>query len=718
MLVCGMVNAQNWIPLDKQEEKVDKNISTEIIKSNQEGYIVRVVIHGLYNEIIDNEYGEFHRLSIGRGNNLSIIGEPSLPLFSQSIAIPSGAKLSAKITDEQWTDIEIGKIMPAQEALLENELPKGFYYNKKVYSNNYIPSLLKVGQIMQWRNIQNTDLTVCPFKYYPQENRLSIMKEFVLEVSFTYAKKQGTKIFSESEDPYCLFDNLPYKDAGQIKSRNNFETTRSLNSEYYNYLIIVGNGMGILNSDKLKEFQRWKALKGYKTKAVPTDSTGTHQSDIKSYIAQEYNKGVRYVLLVGDCGVIPLAEVYTPRNRYVLGDYWYGCLGGNNDYQAEIPIGRFSVESLTDFEHLVDKTIKYESKYNSSNEVLLVAHWENANYSSSFQGCSEQIFNAYNNQLMTFSKAYGSSYYGNDATNADVVDGINDGAHIVNYRGHGSPTFWGGGGSPYWNDSNESFTTGEINYMDDETCAVFFSVACQTGNLDGQTCMLEAFTRSDHGAVAYIGATEDTNHNVNNGYNNLLFNKLLNYNVNHLGDLNVSAHISNNLNSSNENKDNPFCYLCGGDPSLEIWTSTPLSMTADLTVNNGYITVNTNLAGNYYISIVSVNGERLDSIPCSSSTCTFPAPADKFWIAVNKHNYYPYIIYYDSVTHSIVNMRFNYDAYYTATPLDIHTEATINDEDEGTIVRSGNKLSLKKGSGGVIIYEQFECESGARFEIK
>ena len=39
-------------------------------------------------------------------------------------------------------------------------------------------------------------------------------------------------------------------------------------------------------------------------------------------------------------------------------------------------------------------------------------------------------------------------------------------------------------------------------------------------------------------------------------------------------------------------------------------------------------------------------------------------------------------------------------------------------QDEGTIVRSGSKLVLLKGSGGVTIHEDFECEKGAVFEIK
>jgi hypothetical protein len=193
---------------------------------------------------------------------------------------------------------------------------------------------------------------------------------------------------------------------------------------------------------------------------------------------------------------------------------------------------------------------------------------------------------------------------------------------------------------------------------------------------------------------------------------------LINNNVFHIGDLNISAHISNNLTSSNENKDNPFCYICGGDPTLELWTATPQKINASISVNNGNVTVNTNLSGNYYISIVSENGERLDSISCSGNTCTFPIPANKFWFVINKHNYFPKVIYFDSVSTNIENMRYDYDAYYTATPINIHIEATGNDEDEGTIVRSGNKLFIKKGSGGVTINDGFECEIGAEFVIE
>lgn len=61
-------------------------------------------------------------------------------------------------------------------------------------------------------------------------------------------------------------------------------------------------------------------------------------------------------------------------------------------------------------------------------------------------------------------------------------------------------------------------------------------------------------------------------------------------------------------------------------------------------------------------------------------------------------------------------MTFDEDTYYTASPLDILCAFPATDE--GTIVKSGHKLGIENGSGGVRIWENFKCEKGARFEIK
>lgn len=195
----------------------------------------------------------------------------------------------------------------------------------------------------------------------------------------------------------------------------------------------------------------------------------------------------------------------------------------------------------------------------------------------------------------------------------------------------------------------------------------------------------------------------------------MLFNKLLNNNVYHLGDLNVFAHIAN-ITSSPESQDNPLCYLCGGDPSLELWTETPHNMRVLWTFSNNYLHVLTYTYGGFFVTYAAENGERIDSIACNNTlfSLTLPANQNKFYVTFNKHNYYPYVIYYDSVSEYISGTVFDYDAYYSATPVDIFS---INPTDKVT-VKKNHKLIIKNGSEGVEIMENFEVEKGAVFEIQ
>ena len=52
--------------------------------------------------------------------------------------------------------------------------------------------------------------------------------------------------------------------------------------------------------------------------------------------------------------------------------------------------------------------------------------------------------------------------------------------------------------------------------------------------------------------------------------------------------------------------------------------------------------------------------------------------------------------------------------YYSASPLDIFSL----ESNHIVTVKSGHKLSIKNGSGGIKIWENFKCEKGARLEIK
>lgn len=699
LLLCSAFSRE-WIPLDGKHE--NEAVTMSVLQSDAFGYKVKVAVHGLYDETVQNEKGIFHSLSLGRVESLLTKGNPALPCINQIIAIPPDAIMSVSVEEDEWKELDMGLIYPAQSQFLaENNV---FHINDTVYQHPFIPSILKVGKENTWRGIRHAGVSVCPFRYYPQENRLSVLCSFTLKVEFN--QKRITDI-QKVDTRFGLFDNTVYK---KNKKDSNI---RSSNDENYDYLIIVGLPDSIKNTaqfdKKMTEFRIWKALKGFRTKI----RTYMPQSEILDTIMQERANGISYVLLIGDS--IPLVETSGHRPDIKLkGDYYYGCDQGTNE--ADISVGRFPVSSFADFKNMVEKTIKYESCAYIEPIAMLIAHRDHT-----YRDCCVKIDTTHYTLPYSFWTAYGND--GNYVTNQYVTGETYTLYHnIINYRGHGGVNFWG---DPYWNDAGESFTSSEINNMDSGKWPVIFSIACYTGNIESDTiCMLETFTRSDHGAVAFIGATNTTDTGANNDYDKILFRKLLNDNVYRLGDLNILSHIQNIQNyipfygTEYTALDIAFSYLCGGDPTLELWTAHPTRINATVTPTDNSITINIgNNLGAYTLYIVSANGDLLDSISCSNSTCTFPIPTDKFYFSIYKHNCVPYIYYYDRISNEISGITFTYDAYFKASPFEMNNSVFV-DYSGPVIVKPNNRLFIKNGSEGINISRDFKCEKGAIFEVK
>lgn len=727
LFLCCDAFSQEWISLDKSNAGNAVTINT--LKSDATTHVAKFSIHGIFDKVIKNQKGEFHKLSIGSNGCLVEVGRPSLPILTQLIAIPEGASISVSIVEAKWKDVNVGKIYPSQKPLTEDEKTNEFYINEGTYSKAFVPQLVKVGKEMEWRGVRNVRLEICPFKYYPEKDLLSVLSDFTLCVSFEEGKVPvEKKLVYETSDPFHLFDNDIFT-GNQQENTNN----RSTSIPSGKMLIIVSDSLSaIINSEKMKEFRRWKALRGYYTYIVSTATTGNTPASIRNYIKNKYtNNGVRYVLFVGDHGgYIPLKDATSPyNNRTIYSDYWYGCMGGDNDFEADVAVGRFSVSNYYEFACMVDKTIRYEKSYISSNKVLLASHMEDAcSYNdSSYQNCSNLIKNANYNESMTFVTAHGASTYcnGDDATNADVISQINQGAHIVNYRGHAAENYWGYKKKQNdttqvvegWNYSDEKFWSSEISNMSANTCAVFFCVACHTGNIAGN-CMLEAFTRASNGAVAFIGATRESYRSPNHTYDQYLFDKLLNDEVYHVGDVNVSAHIKNMATMGDVTlaQDNALCYLLGGDPTLEIWTAAaqPINNMNIVLNNNTNVFFTVNLSEPYYGAITSESCEHLQNYTYGGNYGVFLKPYFNFFFSLNCHNRFPHISYCNLTSSELFNMVLDYDGYSYVTPLTLRD----NEGDGGVVVKSGNKLVIENGTGGVTIQDCFECEKGAVLEIK
>ena len=172
--------AQEWIPINGTER--GSTVSQKVLRDDASTYQVEFTINGLYDQAITNGHGSFHHLSFTKGGSWQALGDPSLPVISQLIAIPSGAMMSPSVTDEEWVDIDMPTIYPAQKLLREGETLKEFVINEQSYRQPFLPPLISLGDQMKWRGINNKPLAVCPFKYYPQNGKLSVLRHFVLRV--------------------------------------------------------------------------------------------------------------------------------------------------------------------------------------------------------------------------------------------------------------------------------------------------------------------------------------------------------------------------------------------------------------------------------------------------------------------------------------------------------------------------------------------------------
>lgn len=450
---CGIKGKPLWIPIDNRT--TNKCITITTIESNENGYRAKIEIHGYYDNVIDVEGTTYHQLSFDEPGSLSFVGEPALPIISRMIALPKGENLEVKIRDEKWSEeFCVGQVMPSQRSVLETEKEPPFEKDTTVYEREeYQTERFYIGKLQRWRGINNRALNICPVRYMPREGRMSVLKEFVLDISFdgvAYSSLQET-------DDMRFFLNQPSTTGRDLAA------SKRVSTEDYDYLIIAGDIPGVLECQALADFRRWKAIKGYRTKVVSTNTMQLVWTiGIKQYISNEYDKGIKYVLFIGDNDKIPLCNYYLESlSKNVKSDYWYGCMDGRDDVEADICIGRFSTNDLSELTNMVNKTISYEKDpRDSGNEVLLVAHQEGA--PNKYQGCSESIRNGNYHESMSFATAYGavSGNGGDNATNATVVNKINEKKNIINYRGHGGYNCW-----PQWNYNHEYFYDNQIDSL-------------------------------------------------------------------------------------------------------------------------------------------------------------------------------------------------------------------------------------------------------------
>jgi hypothetical protein len=424
--------------------------------------------------------------------------------------------------------------------------------------------------------------------------------------------------------------------------------------------------------NSFNEFALWKKQLGIDVTIFTTNDTGTTNVQIKQFIQNRYNNEETrpdYILIAGDVDDAFTFPSYYFGTENNVTDQIYTFLDGN-DYFPDALIGRFSIDSSFELATIISKQFRYEREPYTGNpnwfrNAVLVA----GNYASSppvpttpkyvtmwlaekmanygFQGISE-IY-------------YPPTYPGTN----QITAAINNGASFVSYRGWGDANGWH---YPYYHTENL------VDLNNGAMLPVMTSIVCNTGDFANSVdpCFGEAVLRigtpsSPKGMVAFIGPSDlHTSTKFNNAIFAGFYSGLLDENIFTLGTallrgkIELYQNFPLDINTGGQVEFYFHVYNILGDPALQMWTTIPQAIAANLPeqiaqgTNHLNITVQNSMNGAIVTAIQNNVIKDVSTIQNGNAILYLEElSSDNVLITISKPDFIPLIHTISVVTNSV-----------------------------------------------------------------
>jgi len=635
---------------------------------------------------------------------------PALVLKQVRLILPDGEKaVSYKI--EYGKPVELDgeyDISPVEASGRLSVNPPASIKDKRseVYSiDEFYPAGLNSERFStQFKNGHPVFMTVLnPVQYNPVLKTLRYFPEITVRVTTKAETKSSLMIKNSPEIESSLKKLVNNPDA------INFVSDPKQAKSVYDYLIIspaayAGSFTNLINFN----LRRGLTTTVKSVDTIYSEISGADNSEkIRNYIIQEYtNNNITYVLLAGDAELIPCrgfrAEIMDYGTDYydetnIPADMYYGCLdgtwkagtssyygeSGSEDLLWEVYVSRFSVDSTTELNNIIQKTIEYSEQPIAGKVAknLLVGEllWEEdllLGWVDSYGGdCMDELvgFCDHNSYETTgYSAGWtNTTLYDRDLANpwtkTTLVNKIKtDDYTWIDHLGHSNNTY------------NMRMTTSDVtttNFNNDGSSAsafLIYSQGCYSGAFDNRDpygtyittdCIGEAFTCLANAAVAYIG---NSRYGLGSPFNTdgsgQRFHRYFHHagftlGINNLEKMNAySKEVNAALILEEDINLGPYFGQCKwiaytvnalGDPALDVWTAEPQTMTVSVTdavgpngasvemlvdTNAPAATVAVFFEGTYlYALTTDSNGYAAHSVAPVAGTLEY---------YITKHNYY------------------------------------------------------------------------------
>jgi hypothetical protein len=442
-----------------------------------------------------------------------IAGEPLMPYYPASILLPQGADVKDIKVKTSAPVMQTGYEIPwGQPPCTFSDTPVKVGKNEEIYnSDNVYPSkLYDIVSIESFRGFQILYIHLYPLQYMPKSGTVKFYESMTVDVKFGKGLKNK------------LYRGLTGDTAAVSDIVDNPEMTGTYEEgpgplATEEYIIIT-------NSTLASTFQTLATYKaGYVNGATVYDVswiyanyTGVDNAEeIRNFIIDKYtNNGTKYVLLGGDVAVVPYRGFYIYSGGYVdydmAADMYYGHLDGNwntdgdsywaepgeEDWLAEVAVGRAPVENTTEATAFVNKVMTYEQAVKPERVTLHQSRVLSGNSPDArclAWNCDDWVPGSY----------YCDYVFEEDLTVTKTVwrNAWAAGTAAVAHIGHGSAT------SYYINYELGGLVTWYTSDCPTLTNTFYpwtTSVACISGQFTSNDCLAEAYVKADCGAIAAI----------------------------------------------------------------------------------------------------------------------------------------------------------------------------------------------------------------------
>jgi hypothetical protein len=477
-----------------------------LLSQDQFSLTLRVDVGELNFTDISTASGQFLLLTVEGLGHSENVGEPDLPVLNKLISIPYGCDLQYEIIDSQSEEISladfnlVNPLMPVQPPLSKGVDPSTvpFEYNQGLYEKSGYYAIPRASaEIVGFMRAMRLGLiSVAPIEYNPLQKSLRVYKSITVRVNYLHPDWAATRAAWQRLDSPAftpVYEQIYNYDGQQSMLLDD-------HTRYPITYLIVSHRMF---EAQLQPFIEWKTRRGFKVITAYTDSIGTTNTAIRSYIQTMYNSedpAPSFVLLVGDAQQIPPF----PFSGHIS-DLSFCEFTGDNI--PEIYYGRFSAQNTTQLQPQIDKTLEYE-QYLMPDPTYL----GEATMIAGVDGNYAQVWA--NGQIN-----YGTTYYfnaehgihsntwlypaSNGPVEAAIIATVNQGVSYINYTAHGSHDGWA---DPAFSTSNVNSLTNAHKYC------LSVGNCCQTNTFGtdyGTPCMGEAWLQgANKGAIGYIGASD------------------------------------------------------------------------------------------------------------------------------------------------------------------------------------------------------------------